>query len=712
MARILLVEDDDNARLAVREAIRRLSPHDVVEACNGRSAVERVAREELDLVLLDPQLPDLDGFEVCRKIRAEDRTSRLPIVFLTPAQDQVENRLRGLEIGVADVIVQPVNDRELMARIGSVLRSKALAEEVRRHTSELQEKVDQHTRQLEELAHQLRVERDALRETFDVIEDGLYLFDGAGRIQLENAAGRRLRQVLASTSLPSPAVQSGPGRGGDGDEPSGEGALDSMLAALAREAVEQDGPRAASLARDGRQFEARAWPAAGRRALVYVRDVTEARDIEVRRLQSEKLASIGMLAAGVAHEINNPASFVLANVEALAGLLRLIITGILEGAPSPPAGGTSPLHSGSAAGGPEGGPSPPASYATMEDRLRSDATNVQKLGLKDLLFEAMAIVQESKEGMARIHRIVRDLHGFSRVEDDPAGVTDVNAAVESALTMLRNELRYRAQVHRDLRACRLVRGSSARIGQVFLNLVLNAAHALKEGELKKNRIVVRSYEDGEHVVVEVEDNGKGISPIVMPRIFDSFFTTKPAGLGTGLGLSISREIVRAAGGEITAESEGGQGALFRVRLPAVLGPVFDDKTPTPNPIRRRYRLLAVDDEVLLLKAYRRMLIDHHDVELALGGAEALRILGEDRAFDVVLCDLQMPEMSGADVFSAVAERWPGFEQRFIIITGGAFSPEGRRFLDEGQITCLNKPFQLEEILDLVERRVAAVARRQ
>src|SRR4030095_5699955 len=126
-----------------------------------------------------------------------------------------------------------------------------------------------------------------------------------------------------------------------------------------------------------------------------------------------------MLAAGVAHEINNPASFVLANVEALSGLLRL-----------------------------------------LDEKLRADRLASRRLGLRDLLFEASAIVQESKEGMARIHRIVRDLHAFSRVEDDPRGVTDVNAAIQSALTMLRNELRYRAEVERALEATRPVRGNS------------------------------------------------------------------------------------------------------------------------------------------------------------------------------------------------------------------------------------------------------------
>jgi signal transduction histidine kinase len=661
MARILLIDGDQQVRERTRELLERISAHDVTAVADGAEGLERATSAEYDLVVLEVDLPDGDGFDVVVRLREQARR-RVPVVLTSRSRRKTERRLRSLEMGAADFIVLPINGMEFAARIDSVLRSSALAAEAKRHADELQGLIGEQSRRFDELAVELRVERDALRETFDVIEDGLFLLDRAGRVLLENEAGRRLRAQPAETRYFFGGEDSGGGVA--------EASLAGVLERLAAEVGRRQTSTLASLSRDSQHFEARAHAAAGGRALVYVRDITEERDTEVRRLQSEKLASIGMLAAGVAHEINNPASFVLANTEALGGLLRL-----------------------------------------MEDRLRCDVDVGVKLGLKDLLFEAMSIVQESKEGMVRIHRIVRDLHSFSRVEDEPDGVTDVNAALESALTMLRNELRYRAEVKRALHASRLVGGSSARIGQVFLNLIMNAAHALPEGELRRNRLMVRSYDEGDDVVVEVEDNGPGIPAEIKPRIFESFFTTKPPGVGTGLGLSISREIVRTAGGEIEAESAPGRGALFRVRLPAApqAGPI--DLTPAPLLHRRRYRVLAIDDEALLLKAYRRMLIDHHDVVLAAGGDEALSLLERDQQFDIILCDLQMPEISGADVFREVGRRWPGLEQRFIVITGGAFSPEGRRFLEEGLVTSVNKPFQLAEILELIDRRVAGFARK-
>jgi len=201
----------------------------------------------------------------------------------------------------------------------------------------------------------------------------------------------------------------------------------------------------------------------------------------------------------------------------------------------------------------------------VDDAMRAQKVYANNAGLANLLFDAMTVVQESKEGMARIHRIARDLHSFSRVDDDANSLSDVNAAVDSALTMLRSELRYRATVERSLRATKVVRASAARLGQVFLNLLLNAAHALADLHPRRNRLYVRSRDEGESVIIEIEDNGPGIPPEIMPRIFESFFTTKPPDLGTGLGLPISLDIVRRAGGDLSAESEPGRGALFRVR---------------------------------------------------------------------------------------------------------------------------------------------------
>ncbi len=480
---------------------------------------------------------------------------------------------------------------------------------------------------------------DLLRETFDVFEDGVCLVARNGGLKVANAIGERLfRSVLMEE-------------------------LQGVASEASRRAVTVD----RSLTLEGRAYAARAYPLSERGVVLYIRDATDEREREIGRLQSEKLASIGMLAAGVAHEINNPAAFVLANIEALTGHMRLI-----------------------------------------EDKLRDlpDAdADAARAGLAGLLFEANAILQESKEGMARIQRIVRDLGSFSHADEDVNVPMSVNTAIESALTMLRNELKYRARVEQDLRARRLVLGSAPRLGQVFLNLISNAVQALEEADVKRNLVRVRSFDEGDHVVVEVSDNGPGIAPAAAPRIFESFFTTKPRGMGTGLGLPISLGIVRSLGGEILVDSQPGQGATFRVRIPATSAvPAARPSVPevTPSRIFMRRRILAVDDEALLLKAYRRMLGEAHEMVTALGGHEALRLLDQDTRFDVVLCDLQMPEMSGMDLHALVAQRFPGLADRFVFVTGGAFSGEARRFLEESVPAVIQKPFSVDDLLVLVD----------
>lgn len=670
MGRILLVDDNDDSRFAVAETIRKLTNHTVDQGRDGPSALARVTETDYDLVLLDVQMPGMDGFEVCRRLRADARTRRVPVLFLTATQYQVESRLKGLELGADDFIVQPVSNQELVARIKAALRVKALSDEVQHYNVELETKVRERTHTAEHLADELRAERDNLRETFDVFDEALLLLDAQGRVLVANAAGQRLYATPLAKDLAALAAETLLSTGkaslsGPVKAPIRRGAAPSSMpdhtgTPADLSAVISDHP----LSHGGRIFVGRAYPVSGRRVLVYVRDVTAERDGEMQRLQAEKLASIGMLAAGVAHEINNPAAFVLGNIEALAAQIRQV-----------------------------------------ERRLGTGVDPAARADLEAMIFEVTTILQESKEGMARIQRIVRDLSAFSHVDDDTQCVTAVNAGVESTLSLLRNELRHRATVEKDLRAARLVRTSTARLGQVFLNLIINAAQALDEAEVKRNRILVRTYDSGDDVVFEVSDNGPGIAPELLPRIFDSFFTTKPPGVGTGLGLPISQGIVRALGGEITVETQLGRGATFRVRLPAQAPVRSEVPAVEAAPLYRRRRVLCVDDEALLLKAYRRMLADVHEVVTALGGKDALLILQKQHDFDLILCDLQMPEMSGMELYSAVKAMHPELGDRFVFVTGGAFSAEAKRFLEQA-VTCLSKPFRIEELLAIIEKKIA------
>ncbi len=251
-------------------------------------------------------------------------------------------------------------------------------------------------------------------------------------------------------------------------------------------------------------------------------DVTERKKMVERLQLSERLASVGTLAAGVAHEINNPLAYVLANV---AFAMETI-----DGATGPGAG--------------------PADGA-----------------LAKAMPECRKALAEAQDGAGRVRDIVRDLKVFSRADPERRVPVDVNGAVAGALRIVGDELRHRARLVRDLRDVPPVLADESRLAQVFVNLLVNAAHAIPEGRPDENeiRIATRAGERGS-VIVEVADTGRGIPPEQRPRIFDPFFTTRPIGVGTGLGLAVCHGIVTALGGDIEVDSEVGKGSRFRVVL--------------------------------------------------------------------------------------------------------------------------------------------------
>jgi CheY-like chemotaxis protein len=211
------------------------------------------------------------------------------------------------------------------------------------------------------------------------------------------------------------------------------------------------------------------------------------------------------------------------------------------------------------------------------------------------------------------------------------------------------------------------------------------------------------------VLVEVVDTGAGIPPELLPRIFDPFFTTKPVGVGTGLGLAIVHTIVTELGGEVRVRSLPGQGSTFEVDLPAARAPGGGDRRESVEPTQFRIgRILLVDDEPLVGRAVARVLSPPHEVILAESGPDALaRIEGGDRAFDLVLCDLMMPGMSGMDLHDRLRSIAPELSRRVVFLTGGAANPEARAFLERSQRPFVEKPFDPPALRRVVSAILAA-----
>jgi len=411
---------------------------------------------------------------------------------------------------------------------------------------------------------------------------------------------------------------------------------------------------------EGRHVEARVVKAGADEVLATLHDITEHRQLQARLLLSDRMASVGTLAAGVAHEINNPLSFVIAN----QALLQEHLNALRDRDPSPP------------------------------------------------IAECLELLKESAEGTERVRRIVRDLKIFSRGHDDDAtGATDLRHALDRSIALAWNEIRHKARLVKQYGDVPRLSANEARLGQVFLNLLVNAAQAIPEGNVEGNEIRIQTRVEAGRAVIEIRDTGSGIAKANLPRIFDPFFTTKPVGVGTGLGLAICHQIVTAAGGEFEVESDLGKGTLFRIRLPLYTG--GEKETPpalaksAPAPVRRS--VLVVDDELLLARSLKRLLSPEHDVESAGSGREALALLGNGRRFDVILCDLMMPELSGMDLHAELSRSAPELAARMVFLTGGAFTPSAREFLERVPNPRVEKPFNLEELKRIVRDAAAGGA---
>jgi len=395
-----------------------------------------------------------------------------------------------------------------------------------------------------------------------------------------------------------------------------------------------------------------------------LRDITDRRradELQRRLWHADRLTAVGQLAAGVAHEINNPAAFVLSNLQLIDEELA-------------------PLERMAEARGP----------APMD---------------RDKLAELRLMLQDCQEGVTRIARIVKDLRIFSRIENDEIEEVSLNDLVNAAHRMTANETRHRARVELDLAPLPLIAGDRSKLMQVLTNLLVNAAQAIEEGTPRDQRIRIRTRVESKHIVLTVEDTGKGIETRNLEKIFDPFFTTKPRGVGTGLGLPLSADIIRKHGGELTVDSKVGLGTTITLTFPrkSELTDALQDKTQPSPSSSRRYRILIIDDEIALLRVMKRQLKAEHDVVTARGAEAGLELIESSGPFDAIVCDLMMPDVDGVEFCRRLRACHPEMAQRVIICSGGAFLPKARSFLNSVETPVLGKPFELHELLAAIEK---------
>lgn len=396
----------------------------------------------------------------------------------------------------------------------------------------------------------------------------------------------------------------------------------------------------------------------GPAVLSVIRDVTEQRTLELEAAAQNRMATVGTLAAGVAHEINNPLCFMQLNLEMLREDL-------------------------------------PAALAALSEPGDPAATEAARADL-------LARLEDVLTGAGRVREVVSDLKVFSHGGAEESAVIDAGDAVRLALNLGRHQVKHRAEVELRLTEPLPVVAHLGRLSQVFLNLLVNAAQAIGQSG-RGGRIRISARKESGRVRLVLEDDGPGVPVTERARIFDPFFTSKDVGEGTGLGLSISRNIIRGFGGSLSlADGELG-GAAFALELPlapavpvAAVAPAerADDVATAPP----RRTLLVADDEALLLSALQRRLRGDFDVRTAADGQAVLAQLSAGATPDALLLDVMMPGVDGAAVFDWIQRHRPELEARVVFMTGGAVTPATVAFLERVPNLTVGKPLDMDALV--------------
>lgn len=563
--------------------------------------------------------------------------------------------------------------------LADVTHRNRAAEQLRRAHDELETRVIERTAELQALNARLRLEvterqrsEERYRLLIESMHDGLWVLGPDDRATLVNF---RLSEILG---YPDGGILGRPMLDFLDDDSTHE-CIAALSQARAGAWVRGEWRLRASNART-RKVVVQVTPlprGAGddyQGCVVTVTDVTERDGMQAQLARAHRLAGLGMLAAGVGHEINNPLTFVTLNLEEIRRL----------------------------AGVPRG---------TIAGGLGEERASIVELA------------SEALEGARRVQEIVQDLRRFARGEEHNTTAMDVHAALEDAIRLAANQVRFRARIVRDFVADlpRAV-GNTSNLTQVLLNLILNAAQSMREDASDGNVIRLGTSATESEVQIELSDTGAGIAPENMPRIFDPFFSTRDVNEGAGLGLATCHQLIDAMGGRIFVGSEVGRGSRFLVTLKRATSEVPADR---PDPVGHessqatgpatagldrpsaefeapsRARILIIDDEDLLRGTLVRILGRQFDVLPLASAEEAQRLLSDGQRFDAVLCDLVMPRMSGMTFARWLTAAHPTLAARTIFMSGGAFTPESQAFLVANTHPVLEKPFQPSQVIDAI-----------
>lgn len=629
---VLIVEDERIVAKDLQQTLVEMGYDAFAIAASADEALRAATERCPDVVLMDIRLKgDRDGIETARLLRER---FNVPIIFVTAHADEV-TLSRASVTEAFGYLVKPIRPVELRG---------ALEVSLYKHAMEAR----------------LRKRERWFSTTLRSIADAVVAVDLAGKVTFMNPAAEALTGHAFSEAEGEPARDILRLSNTPGDSPLERALRHKQNVTLFEGVLERR-------TGDERIISDCASPVVDEEqllgAVMVFRDVTAEKSLQKQLELSDRLASLGTMAAGVAHEINNPLAVLTAN----GGFVRLELD--------------------------------------RARKLLGDDAAATPADLKKLE-EAEQAQADSLEAASRIARVVGDLQVFARPPEGKPGRANLGRAIRLAVRSTAAEMRDKCQVVVDAEELPDLAIDEQRLGQVLVNLLINAAHAIAAGRADTNRITLSARAiDASTVEISVSDTGSGMTPEVLERVFDPFFTTRPIGKGTGLGLSICKGIVQSARGQLTAASRPGAGSVFRLTLPTagpLEGPVEPeviDDAPVGG------QVLLIDDEPLVARAIQRAL-KGYEVTAVNNAADGLTLLLEGKRFDLILCDVMMPNRTGPEFYEQLAKLSPDHAPRVVFLTGGVTDPALEAFLAATLNPTLLKPFSPQELRVLVKRLLA------
>lgn len=657
----ILMVDDTSANLAVVGDYLTQQGYQVMVALSGETGLSLAQKAHPDLILLDVLLPGIDGFETCRRLKADEQTRDIPVIFMTIVT-RTEDKVRGFEAGGVDYITKPFQHEEVLARVTTHLRIRELTQKLEEANASLELRVEERTSALaeanirlkeeiavrkkseeerEQLLYQIRQQAKEVQFIIDTVPEGMFLLSENGHIRLANAIAEQYLTLLAPGWETAPLTRLGqsplvdlmtsPPKGLWHDVGMGE----RLFEVIARPV--ENGPT-----NEGWVF--------------VIRDVTREREIQQHLQAHERLAAVGQLAAGIAHDFNNTLAVIRLYTELLLRTLEL----------------------------------PPRA----EERLH--------------------ILEQQTQRASDLIQQILDFSHQSVMERQPLNLLPF---LKELIRLLRRTLPESIDIELDYaQGAYVIHADPSRIQQAVMNLAVNARDAMGEGGrlligLNSVRLEpgdlppVPGMGPGEWILVSIADSGTGIPAEVVVHIFEPFFTTKERGQGTGLGLAQVYGIVQQHDGFIGVTTELGRGTTFQLYFPAFAVDCPEAAKPSAAslPQGQRQVVLVVEDEDAMRQALVESLtLLNYSVREARNGREALGILAQNNhEIALVLSDAVMPEMGGVALFHALRER--GLTIPFVIVTGNAVEKDMENLRALGLYGWLKKPLELSKLAELLRQ---------